>query len=290
MASADETLYEQLVHVENKDVFVDLKKNKNGIYLKLSERNQGNGSRNTVLIPASGIARLRTVIEEVSQVLQRSTVKGVSRERKNRVADDPEITSRSIYCNGLPWETTDEELAAHFSQVGTVVSAVVLKKRTQRHGQSSMGCGVVEFQTREMALYAVEHMAISELGGRTVKAREDRAPDDTGDDLAAAVGSLHIGGGKSGSRRSTEGKIPEPNKVFITGLAWETTSEQLLEYCASRVGIVISAEVLVNKRGRATGNGVVEFSSQAEATMAIATLNGLDFMGRTLALREYYAN
>lgn len=287
MSSSDETLYEQLVHVENKDIFVDLKKNKNGVYLKLSERNQGNGSRNTVLIPASGITRLRMVIDEVAQVLQRSSAKGVSRERKNRVADDPGITSRSIYCNGLPWETTDEELAAHFSKAGTVVSAVVLKKRTQRHGQSSMGCGVVEFATREMALNAVQNMAISELGGRTVKAREDRAPEEV-----SAPTDLPAVGGKGGnaSRRSHEGKVPEPNKVFITGLAWETTSEQLRDLCMERVGTVVNAEALANKRGRATGNGIVEFSSPEEASRAIATLNGFEFMGRTLALREYYAN
>lgn len=49
--------------MENKDIFVDLKKNNNGVYLKLSERN--GKSRNTVLIPSSGIARLKSVLDEI---------------------------------------------------------------------------------------------------------------------------------------------------------------------------------------------------------------------------------
>ena len=49
--------------MENKDLFVDLKRNGNGMYLKLSERI--GKSRNTVLIPASGIGRLKSILEEI---------------------------------------------------------------------------------------------------------------------------------------------------------------------------------------------------------------------------------
>jgi hypothetical protein len=51
--------------IENKDVFVDLKSNQNGAYLKISERNGNN--RNSILIPASGIKRLGEVIQEIIQ-------------------------------------------------------------------------------------------------------------------------------------------------------------------------------------------------------------------------------
>jgi hypothetical protein len=52
-----------MCRVENKDIFVDLKKNASGVYLKLSERN--GKVRNTVLIPAAGIGRLKAVLEEI---------------------------------------------------------------------------------------------------------------------------------------------------------------------------------------------------------------------------------
>jgi hypothetical protein len=60
-----------LRRVENKDIFVDLKKNSNGVYLKLSERN--GKSRNTVMIPVSGISRLKAVLEEVLTISSQSS-------------------------------------------------------------------------------------------------------------------------------------------------------------------------------------------------------------------------
>jgi hypothetical protein len=65
MSAGDDTIFETMIKVENKDIFVDLKKNRSGIYLKISERN--GTSRNTVLIPASGIPRLKKVLDDVAQ-------------------------------------------------------------------------------------------------------------------------------------------------------------------------------------------------------------------------------
>lgn len=55
-----------ICRIENKDLFVDLRRNTNGVYLKLSERK--GTVRNTVLIPASGILRLKNVLEEALQI------------------------------------------------------------------------------------------------------------------------------------------------------------------------------------------------------------------------------
>ena len=65
--STDSDLFGTMVRVENKDIFVDLKKNNNGTYLKITERK--NKSRSTILIPSSGIARLREVLDEVLNLL-----------------------------------------------------------------------------------------------------------------------------------------------------------------------------------------------------------------------------
>jgi hypothetical protein len=115
MSAVDEILYETMLRVENKDIFVDLKRNKSGIYLKISERN-GN-ARNTVLIPASGISRLRNVLDDVAVASIKT--KGISRERKDRVTGDPDIVTRSVYVTGLTWDTEEDELIRHFSQAGT---------------------------------------------------------------------------------------------------------------------------------------------------------------------------
>jgi hypothetical protein len=73
MANIETTYYETMMKVENKDIFIDLKRNKSGVYLKFSERN---GSvRNTVLIPASGIERLKEILNEVSTASENITIK-----------------------------------------------------------------------------------------------------------------------------------------------------------------------------------------------------------------------
>ena len=65
--TSDISLQEFQLKVENKDVFVDLKKNRAGTYLKISERS--GSSRNTILIPASGIPKLKSILEEVSKTI-----------------------------------------------------------------------------------------------------------------------------------------------------------------------------------------------------------------------------
>lgn len=69
--STDSDLFETKFRVENKDIFIDLKKNDNGTYLKISERK--NGNRNTILIPSSGIAKLREIFDEILTVATPST-------------------------------------------------------------------------------------------------------------------------------------------------------------------------------------------------------------------------
>jgi hypothetical protein len=54
--------------IENKDLFVDVRRNSGGVYLKLSERRNGSAKK-TILIPASGLSKLQAVLEEVSAVV-----------------------------------------------------------------------------------------------------------------------------------------------------------------------------------------------------------------------------
>ena len=61
-----------------------------------------------------------------------------------------------------------------------MANAHILKTRRRGGGNVlSMGCGVVEFVSREDALNAIATMAESILDGRSVQAREDRVPDES---------------------------------------------------------------------------------------------------------------
>lgn len=289
-------MFGTMIKVENKDLFVDLKRNSSGVYLKLSERN--GKSRSTVLIPASGITRLKAVLEEVS-LISSKYVK-ISAERKNRMAENPDVVSRSVYVSGLAWSTTNEGFAAHFAQVGTVNSATVLCKT--RAGKSlSLGCGVVEYSSSEEAAQAVNTMTGTELDGRTLKCREDRVVEDSGaeDGYVSTAGTSKPSASSSTRTAATTrparapidtaDRVLEPNKIFVTSLPWETNAADLTSIF-SAVGEVVSAEVLSTKKGRSLGHAIVEFAAPQSALEAIARVNGQELQGRNMVVREYFLN
>lgn len=75
-------------------------------------------------------------------------------------------------------------------------------------------------------------------------------------------------------------------KLFVGGLPWATTSEELKELF-SQYGEVVSATVITDKMtGRSRGFGFVEFANDADAEAAIAGQNGKDFGGRSLVVKE----
>jgi RNA recognition motif-containing protein len=76
-----------------------------------------------------------------------------------------------LFVGGLPFSTTDEELADIFGAHGTVASAVVVKDRETGR---SKGFGFVEFENDEEGKAAEKALHNSEVGGRTVTVNEAR--------------------------------------------------------------------------------------------------------------------
>jgi hypothetical protein len=58
--------------IENKDIFIDLRSNSSGKYIKLSERR--GKFRKTVLIPASGITKLQAALQQVANHVNEADV------------------------------------------------------------------------------------------------------------------------------------------------------------------------------------------------------------------------
>jgi len=75
-------------------------------------------------------------------------------------------------------------------------------------------------------------------------------------------------------------------KIFVGGLAWETTSESLrgaFENC----GAVTEAKVITDRdTGRSRGFGFVTFANDADCQKAIAEMNGASLDGRQLRVNE----
>jgi RNA recognition motif-containing protein len=73
-------------------------------------------------------------------------------------------------------------------------------------------------------------------------------------------------------------------KLFVGGLPFSTSSDQLREVFAA-VGSVESASVVTDRdTGRSRGFGFVEMSSNEDATNAVAQLNGSSLDGRSITV------
>ena len=73
-------------------------------------------------------------------------------------------------------------------------------------------------------------------------------------------------------------------KIYVGGLAYTVTDEQLQELFGAH-GTVESAKVIMDKyTDSSRGFGFVEMSTQQEAEQAIAALNGTEHEGRVLTV------
>jgi RNA recognition motif-containing protein len=75
-------------------------------------------------------------------------------------------------------------------------------------------------------------------------------------------------------------------KLYVGNMSFDTTESALSELFAP-CGSVVSCNLIMDRfTNKSRGFGFVEMSSQAEATKAIAELNGKDFEGRALTVNE----
>ncbi|KAJ1431855.1 hypothetical protein B484DRAFT_395252 [Ochromonadaceae sp. CCMP2298] len=275
----EQELFSTMFRIESKDLFLDLRKNRSGVFLKLSERT--GKARNTVIIPASGLTRLKAILTEIDELIQSKNFDSPS------CADNFNVEiARSVYIAGLAWSTTKEGLVAHFSQAGHVTEATILTKK--RSGKVvSLGCGLVQYSCREEAAQAVEVLNDTDLDGRLIKCRADREVARAPSMEADAGTNTHSGSFASASLDTLEEKVPESCKVFVAALPWKTTAEELV-ILFGPVGEVISAEVVTTKKGRSLGHAVLQFAHPDSVEQAIEQFNGLELEGRALAVRQYY--
>lgn len=98
-----------------------------------------------------------------------------------------------LYVGRLPYQTTEQDLADIFGQIGQVLSAVVI---TDRETGRSKGFGFVEMSNNEEAQSAINQLNGSTLEGRTIIVNEANERPERGG---------RGGGGYSRDRRSGGG-------------------------------------------------------------------------------------
>ena len=101
-----------------------------------------------------------------------------------------------LYVGSLSYQTTEQELADLFGQVGQVVSATVI---TDRDTGRSKGFGFVEMSNDDEARRAIDQLNGTVLGSRQIIVNEAR---ERRDNSYGNRGGYSGGSGRGGSRNS----------------------------------------------------------------------------------------
>lgn len=94
-------------------------------------------------------------------------------------------------------------------------------------------------------------------------------------------------GRRDNESRRTTGNDPNrnfENTIFVGNLSFDTTSEELRNFFQP-VGEIVSAEIVM-RRGRHRGMGTVEFTNTSAVDEAIRRFNDVEFMGRTIFVKQ----
>mmetsp|Transcript_66629 Transcript_66629/g.124360 ORF Transcript_66629/g.124360 Transcript_66629/m.124360 type:complete len:382 (+) Transcript_66629:121-1266(+) len=190
-----------------------------------------------------------------------------------------------VFVGGLSQQTTKDSLTAHFSQHGPCHSYVMLDSSTGR----SRGFGFVNFEDERsyhdalslahevdgsqisVAPYADKsggRPPVSQTGTSGASAKAAAAP--TASETVAAVRNLLVNhlGGQQESASSRPSKGVDSLKIFVGGLAQETTKESLNRHF-SQYGRVDSYVMLDSRTGRSRGFGFVNFADEQAKAAAL---------------------
>lgn len=205
---------------------------------------------------------------------------------------------KRCYVGNLAWKTSWQDLKDQFREVGTVVYANVMRDETGR----SKGWGIVEFETPEEAVTAVQTFNGVELAGRKILVREDREDRD----VKQFNKENGLEGEEAGPRQRRPRRPPAPRaqpaetatggeaaegdgessglQVVVQGIPWKYTWKELkpiFEPC----GEISRADVVYGRDGRSRGYGTIRFETPEAAEKAIRDFHGTDLEGRTLTVK-----
>ncbi|KAF6255147.1 G-strand telomere binding protein 1 [Scenedesmus sp. NREL 46B-D3] len=195
---------------------------------------------------------------------------------------------KRCYVSNLAWKTSWQDLKDKFRECGQVVYANVTRGDDGR----SKGWGIVEFETPDEAIAAVNTLNGTDLGGRRIAVREDREDRDVkqfveGEEGAAAAPRARSTRGRGrgrgrGPRAPIEGE-PSGFQVCVQGIPWKYTWKELKELLAE-CGEVERADVMTAPDGRSKGWGTARFTTKEAANAAIEQFHGSSLEGRTLTV------
>jgi len=211
--------------------------------------------------------------------------------QRQQVADaaDGGGGSNSVYVWNLSYDVSWQDLKDHMRKTGNVDQATVL---TGNDG-SSIGCGIVVYQSARDAQRAIRELQETDLNGRPVRLREDRVSGTTSGRGGGSGASGGRGGGGRGGRGGrnrggrnfgNEESVSEGTQLYVGNLSYDTTWRDLKDHF-KQSGEVVRADVKTSDSGRSKGFGIVRFVRREDAEGAIASLGGVELDGRPLEVR-----
>lgn len=226
----------------------------------------------------AGFRSVFAVVDEEAVVVVEDEIHGKDNVGGNEVdenisGEEPKNRARpcELYVCNLPRSFDIPELVEMFKPFGTVISVEV--SRNPETG-ISRGCGYLTMGSINSAKNAIIALDGSDVGGREMRVRfsvDMNSRTRTAEALISPPKKIFV--------------YESPHKLYVGNLSWATKPEDLRNHF-SRFGTVVSARVLHDRKGQTTRVfGFISFSSDAERDAALS-LNGTDFRGRTIIVRE----
>ena len=141
------------------------------------------------------------------------------------------------------------------------------------------------YQSPRDAARAIRELQDSDLKGRPIRLREDKA---AGGGLRSDRGPRGGRGGRGGryggGRGYNDESVSKGTQLYVGNLSYDTTWQELKEHF-KQAGEVVRSDVMSSDNGRSKGYGIVQFQRPEDAEAAISSLNGVELDGRPLEVR-----
>lgn len=168
-------------------------------------------------------------------------------------AGPSQSTGVKLFLGGLSWNTTEEDLRAHFGRYGKMTEVVVMKDRVS---DKPRGFGFVTFEEEAVADKVCEER--HELQGRQIDAKRSVPPQ----------------------------QQPRSKKVFVGGLAPATKEEDFREYF-EKFGPVLEAQIMIDHHsGRSRGFGFVTFERDSSVEQVFQTGSMHELSGKRVEVKS----
>lgn len=233
---------------------------------------------------------LKVDIQDKEKLKARNVIPFNERQERQttKKRDLEETNQRSVYIGNLPLDTTREEFRqAIESMFGTDILKGI-RLSTFPETQKCKGFGHVEFVSREHALDAIEKMQNIYFRDRLVSvsmAGSKKSSNNGNNGNSNFRTSNNINRAGSNDRPGRTPQDAGRRTLFIGNLPWKFTKEMIEEMLGDVIGqntfgfIRIATDKIT---GRPRGFAHVEFVTEEIAKHAVATMNGMEVMGRTL--------